>query len=60
MEQWTLNGTGDHEACAGFFPSLAAAKKAWENAGRPQERGSSVWASEDGEGIARKTATLAP
>lgn len=60
MEQWTLNGTGDHKACAGFFPSLAAAKKAWENAGRPQERGSSVWASEDGEGSARRTATLAP
>lgn len=58
MEQWTLSGHGENKACAGFFPSLAAAKKAWENAGRPQERGSSVWASEDGEGSARQTVTL--
>ena len=60
MALWTLNGTGEHPACDGFFPSLAAAKKAWEDAGKPQQRGSSAWAAEDADGCAKQTVTLSP
>jgi hypothetical protein len=49
---WTIGGAtkatpnGDVELVPGKFDTLAAASMAWERAGKPQARGSSVWATE--------------
>jgi len=49
---WTIGGatkstpSGEVDLVPGKFETLTAASMAWERAGKPHARGSSVWATE--------------
>ena len=49
---WTIGGAtkstsnGEVNLMPGTFETLTTASMAWERAGKPQARGSSVWATE--------------